>query len=176
MTQSSFTYGTDGTAPSVQKDYPFERVSPLAGDDPEVSIPGPSVVVRTVPTALTLSTSANNFFLGESITVTVELDARAPAGGSEVALAADSGTFSMAKDGEAIISVTIDDAAESTSAMVYYTNDVASEVTPVMLTATATVGEVELTDSASVSVKSTISNLQVNGMSMPDPVRGDADN
>ena len=82
--------------------------------------------------------------------------------------------FSMDEGGEAIPSVTIEDSAESMSAMVYYTNDVASE-TPVMLTATATVGEVELTASASVSVKSTISNLQVNGMSMPDPVRGDAE-
>ena len=164
------TYGTI-TAPSVQKVYPFQASFSAGGDDPEVSIPGPSVVVRTVPTALTLSTSANNFFVGESITVTVELDAQAPVGGLEVALATDppgSGMFSMTEGGEAITSVTIEDSAESMSAMVYYTNDTEGAV---MLTATAG----ELTDSASVNVKSTISNLRVNGMGVPDPVTGDGE-
>ena len=165
------TYGTI-TAPSVQKVYSFLASFSAGGDDPEVSIPGPSVVVRTVPTALTLSTSANNFFVGESITVTVESDAQAPVGGLEVALATDpagSGMFSMTEGGEAITSVTIEDSAESMSAMVYYTNDTASAV---MLTATA--GELTA-DPASVTVKSTISNLRVNGMEEPDPVTGDGE-
>ena len=169
------TYGTI-TAPSAGV-YSFQASFSAGGDDPEVSIPGPTIVVRDIPTTLTLSTSANNFFVRESITVTVESDAQAPVGGLEVALATDpagSGMFSMTEDGEAITSVTIEDSAESMSAMVYYTNDTAS-VAPVMLTATATVGEAELTDSASVTVKSTISNLRVNGMEEPDPVTGDGE-
>ena len=159
------------TAPSAGS-YTFDSAFSLNSEDPVSSIPSPSVVVRTIPTALTLTTSANNFFVGESITVTVESDSQAPVGGLEVALATDpagSGMFSMTEGGEDISSVTIEDSAESMSAMVFYTNDRAGAV---MLTATA--GELAA-DPVSINVKSTISNLQVNGMDEPDPVTGDSE-
>ncbi len=173
------TYGSI-MAPDVEDDYSFPASFSAGGGDPEVSIPSPRIVVRSVPTELTLTTSADNFFVGASITVTATLDQRAPVGGQNVTLTAGSGTFSMTEDGEAIssmtedgmvsASVTIGDSADSMSEMVYYTNDMAGEV---MLTGTAMVGEMELTDSASVTVKSTISNLAVNGMAEA-PVTVDA--
>ena len=66
----TLTYGTI-TAPAAG-DYSFQASFSAGGDDPEVSIPGPTIVVRTIATALTLTTSATNFFVGESITVTVD--------------------------------------------------------------------------------------------------------
>ena len=109
--------------------------------------------------------------MGESITVTVALDARAPVGGLEVALTADSGTFSMAKDGEAIIFGdnrrfcrihVCDGLLHQRYESCCYTHGY------------ATAGELTA-DSASVNVKSTINNLQVNGMKEPLPVTGDSE-
>ena len=165
-----FTYQTI-TAPAAGS-YTFGSAFSLNSEDPVSAIPSPSVVVRTVATELTLRTSALNFFVGESITVTVALDTRAPVDGLDVALTADSGTFSLTEGGEAIDTVKIEDSADPSSAMVYYRNDMASE-DPVMLGATAMVGDVELSaEPAPVTVKSTISNLAVNGTAMPDPVQG----
>ncbi len=142
-----------------------------------VSIAGASMSValevmapRDPVTAITLTASAGSFFAGDSIQLTVASDVRTPVGGLEVMLStdpADSGMFSMTEGGEAVSSVMIPDAEDMMSAMVYYTNSDAGDVT---LTATAG----DLTDSADVTVKATISNLQVNGMDEPHPVRKDA--
>ena len=62
-------------------------------------------------------------------------------------------------------SASIADSADSMAAMVYYANAMAGAVT-----LTATSGE--LSGSAAVTAKSTISNLRVNGKAMPDPALG----
>ena len=153
----TFTY-QQVDAPAGEGPYNFaSRVSAVAGGTLLPIDDSPQVVVRTVPTTLTLTASSDSFFVGDSITLTVNLDARTPVGGLSVALTTDpanSGTFSMTEDGDAVTSVPIADSADSMSAMVYYTNDVSGAVT---LTATAG----ELTDSASVVVKSTIRDLAV---------------
>ena len=155
----TFTY-QEVTAPAEEGPYNFaSRVSAVAGGTLLPIDDSPQVVVRTVPTTLTLTASSDSFFVGDSITLTVDLDARTPAGGLDVALTTDpanSGTFSMTEDGDAVTSVPIADSADSMSAMVYYTNDVSGAVA---VTLTATAGE--LTDSASVVVKSTIRDLAV---------------
>ena len=127
----------------------------------EVKTPRPPVM------ALTLTVSAESFFASDSITVTVASDARAPVDGLEVALStdpADSGMFSMTEGGDAISTVMIEDSADSMSAMVYYTNDAAGAVTLM-----ATAGD-ELAASVDVTVKPTISDLQVNDMDVAEPV------
>ena len=157
----------DVTAPADEGTYSFDTsVSAVAGGSPLPIDGSPQVVVRTIPTALTLDASANTFFVNESITLTVELDARAPVGGLDVALTtdpADMGTFSMTEGGDAVTTVRVADSADSMSAMVYYTSDM-----PGPVTLTATSGELE--GSAAVTAKSTIDNLMVNGKDMPDPV------
>ena len=137
----------------------------IAGESSEIDIE--VVAAREAVAELTLDASADSFFVGGSVTVTVALDARAPVGGLEVTLStdpADSGMFSMTEGGEAISTVTVEDSADSMSAMVYYTNDTQGTVT-----LKATAGD-DLEVSADVEVMSTISNLQVNGMDEPDSV------
>ena len=155
----TFTY-QEVDAPAGEGPYTFAtRVSAVSGGTLLPIDDIPQVVVRTVPTTLTLTASSDSFFVGDSITLTVDLDARTPVGGLDVALTTDpanSGTFSMTEDGDAVTSVPIADSADSMSAMVYYTNDVSGAVA---VTLTATAGE--LTDSASVVVKSTIRDLAV---------------
>ena len=164
----TFTY-QEVTAPDEEGPYNFaNRMSAVAGGTLLPIDDSPQVVVRTAPTTLTLTASANSFFVNESITLTVALDARAPIGGLDVALTtdpADAGTFSMTEGGDPISTVRIADSADSMSAMVYYTNMMAGAVTVM-----ATSGE--LSDSAAVTAKSTISNLTVNGKAMPDPALG----
>ena len=173
----TFTY-QEVDAPADEGPYNFaSRMSIAAGGTPLPIDDSPRVVVRTAPTTLTLTASANSFFLNESITLTVALDARAPIGGLNVALTtdpADAGTFSMTEGGDARSTVRIADSADSMSAMVYYTNAMAGAVT-----VKATSGE--LSDSAVVTAKPTISDLQVNdetGMmdesGMTQPVEVDA--
>ena len=173
----TFTY-QEVTAPAGEGPYTFaSRVSAVAGGTPLPIDDSPQVVVRTAPTTLTLTASANSFFVNESITLTVALDARAPVGGLVVALTtdpADAGTFSTTEGGDATSTVRIDDSADSMSAMVYYTNAMAGDVTVM-----ATSGE--LSDSEPVTAKTTISSLQVNGNAgmmdesgMTQPVEVDA--
>ena len=166
----TFTY-QEVTAPTGEGPYTFaSRASAVAGGTPLDIDDPPQVVVRTAPTTLTLTASKNSFFVNESITLTVALDARAPVGGLDVALTtdpSDAGTLSLTKGGNATSTVRIDDSAESMSAMVYYTNAMAGAVTVM-----ATSGE--LSDSAAVTAKSTISDLQVNALDEPIPVKGDA--
>ena len=130
----------------------------IAGEMAEINIE--VVASRESVTALTLTASAENFLAGESITVTVALNARAPIGGLEVTLStdpADSGTFSMTEGGEANSTVMIEDSADSMSAMVYYTNATAGAVALM-----AAAGD-DLEASVDVEVNPTIS-VQVNGM------------
>ena len=166
----TFTY-QEVTAPAGEGPYTFaSRVSAVAGGTLLPIDDSPRVVVRTAPTTLTLTASMNSFFVNESITLTAALDARTPVGGLDVALTtdpADAGTFSMTEGGDAISTVRIADSAESMSAMIYYTNAMAGAVTVM-----ATSGE--LSDSAEVTAKSTIGDIQVNALDEPIPVKGDA--
>ena len=161
----TFTY-QDVTAHAQEGTYTFaSSVSAVAGGTPLPIDNSPMVTVRTKPTSLTLTTSANTFFVNDSITVTVTLDASAPVGGLDVALTtdpADMGMFSLTEGGDAVTTVRIADAA--TSAMVYYTSG-----TPGAVTLMGMSGD-DLSGSVPVTAKSTISNLKVNGQASPDPV------
>ena len=150
----------------------------LGGEDAPIDIKVETA--RDPVTALTLTASADSFFAGDSIQLTVASDVRAPVGGLEVTLSTepeDSGTFSMTEGGEATSTVTIPDAEDSMSVMVYYTNSAAGTVA-----LTATAGETALTiagddissDPLTVTVNDLVTSVQVNGMDEPDAVAGNA--
>ena len=166
----AFTYNA-GAAPS-EGAYPFATMASVASGGPLVSIAtSPTVIVRELVAAITITAEPVSVFVNKDINVTVAL--QDAAGQPARALSATDimlsdgeagGSFSDA-DGNAVTSIPI--AANASSASATYSNASAG-----MIALTATSGE--MSDSADVEVKSTISNLQVNGMDAPLPVKGDA--
>ena len=162
-----FTFNA-GEAPG-ENVYTFTTMASVASDGPLVSIASsPRVTVREPVSALAVVAAPDSVFVNDDITVTVTLwdaDGEGRALGDMVIMLSDGeagGSFTD-DDGNAITSVTIDNLGFSGSAT--YSNAMAG-----MATLTATSGE--LTASDEVEVKSTISNLQVNGMAEPLTVQG----
>ena len=163
-----FTYNA-GEAPG-ENVYTFTTMASVASDGRLVSIASsPPVIVREPVTALAVVAAPDSVFVNDDITVTVTLwdaDGEGRALGAMVIMLSDGdagGGFTDA-DGNAITSVTIENLGFSASAT--YSNAMANP----MVTLTATSGE--LTASDDVEVKSTISNLQVNGLAEPLPIQG----
>ena len=159
-----------GTAPG-EGSYTFATLASVASGGPLVSIAtSRTVVVREPVTALAVVAEPDSVFVNDDITVTVTLwdaDGEGRALGDLVISLSDGeagGSFTDA-DGNAVTSVTIENLGFSASAT--YSNAMANP----MVTLTATSGE--LSDTADVEVKSTISNLMVDSMAAPDPVQGD---
>ena len=164
-----FTYNA-GAAP-VENVYTFTTMASVSSGGPLVSIASsPRVTVREPITALAVMAEPASVFVNDDVTVTVTLsdaDGEGRALGDMVIMLDDGeagGSFSDA-DGNAIMSVTIENLGSSASAT--YSNAMANP----MVTVTATSGELSAT--ADVEIKSTISNLMVDGMADPDPVRGE---
>ena len=149
------------------------KASVSAGGVPLAIADSPSVIVRRIVADVGIEAMPATVFTGDDITVTVTLlgsdgEAAKAFGAVSVMLSSSfaTGVFSNAA-GDPVTSVMI---ADNTSSWTGSYSDTASGT--VMLTATATVGEAQLTDAASVTVKSTISALLVNDHdgSMEDPV------
>ena len=154
------------TAPIAEATYQFLTEASVASGGSLLPLASqPSVVVRGPITALEIAVDNDSVFVGESIEVTVTLmdaDGEGSALGSMVIELSDGemggGSFDPA-------SIMIADGGSG--GMATYTSDMGGVVT-----LTATSGE--LTDSVDVTIKSAISNLQVNGMDEPLPLKGDA--
>ena len=162
-------YGA-AVAPDTEDGYPFTAQSKLSTDSGLLDIRTyPTVIVRKPITDISIAAVPSSVFVGEDVSVTVALsdaDTEATneagnASGPMVIMLSDGdvgGTFTPA-------SLTIFDNGSMATAT--YNNDNDGDVT-----LTATSGN--FTDEASIEVKSTISDLQVNGMELPAPLTGNA--
>ena len=162
-------YGA-AVAPDTEDGYPFTAQSKLSTDSGLLDIRTyPTVIVRKPITDISIAAVPSSVFVGEDVSVTVALsdaDTEATneagnASGPMVIMLSDGdvgGTFTPA-------SLTIFDNGSMATAT--YNNDNDGDVT-----LTATSGN--FTDEASIEVKSTISDLQVNGMEVPAPLTGNA--
>ena len=166
----AFTYNA-GAAPS-EGPYPFTTMASVASGGTPVSIAtSRTVIVRELVAAITITAEPTSVFVNEDINVTVALQdadgqpARALSATDILLSDGEAGGSFSDADGNAVTSIPMYTNASSASAT--YSN--ASDG---MIALTATLGE--MTDSADVEVKSTISNLQVNGMDAPLPLKGDA--
>ena len=166
----AFTYNA-GAAPS-EGTYPFATMASVASGGTPVSIAtSRTVIVRELVAAITITAEPTSVFVNEDINVTVALQdadgqpARALSATDIMLSDGEAGGSFSDADGNAVTSIPID--ANASSASATYSN--ASDG---MIALAATLGE--MTDSADVEVKSTISNLQVNGMDAPLPLKGDA--
>ena len=165
-----FAYSTV-TAPSTERVDEFTtEVSIQAGGTLLQIADSPSVTVRESVAAIAIHAMPMSVFVGEDITVTVDLWSMAgelanSLGETEVMLSdGDAGGSFSDADGNTLTSITIADNTSSASAT--YSNPMMNPMVSLM----ATSGD--LTDSVDVAIKSTISNLRVNGMDMPGPLQG----